>query len=501
MLRSNEGLTIPNRDTGLRRQRSLPSSALMLVALPVFVFPASAQTSPRLQLSSCSVPDVPAQVQCGRLDVLEDRARPNGRHITLRVVVLPARNLPAAADPVFYLAGGPGQSAVSLARAFWGSWMRDRRAVVLMDQRGTGQSNPLHCAMPGSPSNLQGYLESAFQRALYERCRVTLEASADLTQYTSLAAIEDLDEIRRALAFDRINLVGASGGTRTSLLYLRRYPNAVRTLVLSGVAPPTFRNPLPHARSAQDAIDRLFQACAREAGCNAAFPQVDQEFRTVLDRLQSAPARVTITDRLTREPVQLTLTRSALAEMVRVLLYNSASARQIPLLIHQALAGNYAPIVGPGVESIRAQRTSLAMGMFMSVTCNEDVARITPQEIEAETRGTFLGDVRVRGQMDACAAWPRASVPAAYGQPVTAAAPALLFSGEYDPVTPPRWGEETVRTLRNGVHFVLPRGHNLNTPCTDGISRQFLDAGSMAGIDTSCIAALRLPPFELPTAR
>jgi pimeloyl-ACP methyl ester carboxylesterase len=460
---------------------------------------ATVQEPARLELVPCSVAGPTADAQCGRLDVPENRARPAGRRISLNLVVLPARQQPAAPDPVFYLAGGPGQAAASLARGFWNSWMRDRRVVVLVDQRGTGQSHGLRCTLPGSPTDVQGYLESPFQRAIYQRCRVALEARADLTQYTSLAAIEDLDDVRRALGYERINLVGASGGTRTSLLYLRQYPRAVRTLVLSGLAPPTFRNPLPHARSAQDAIDRLFQACAQDAACNDAYPRLTQEFQAVLQRLQAGPVGVTTTDRQSRAPVNVSLTRAAFAEIVRLLLYNSMTARSVPLFVHQAYRGRFTALVDLGIESMRAQRNALAMGMFMTVTCSEDLARITNADIEAETRGTFLGDWRVREQMEACSVWPRAVVPASYGEPVTSDAPALLFSGRYDPVTPPRWGEETVRTLRHGVHFVLPRGHNLGTPCSDEISRQFVNAGSMAGVDTSCIATLELPAFALPT--
>jgi pimeloyl-ACP methyl ester carboxylesterase len=412
-------------------------------------------------------------------------------------VVLPARAQPPAPDPLFFAAGGPGQGAAGSAAAFWNGWQRERRDVVLVDQRGTGQSQPLQCQLPGSDSNLQGYFESIYQRSVFERCRQTLAQRADLTQCTTMAAVHDLDEVRRALGYERINLLGVSGGTRTSLLYARAYPLAVRALILYGLAPPTLRNPLPHARSSQDAIAALFDACAAEAACQRAFPNVASELRTVLERLDRAPAPITVPDPRTGRLVQLNMPRDFFANALRVLLYNSNSARLAPLLIHRAFTGDYQPLVERGLPAVRAQRDGIAMGVLMSSVCSEDAPAITEADIVEQTRGTFLGDARVREQLAACSVWPRANLPASHSTTVVSAVPALLISGRYDPVTPPRWGEETLRGLRNGVHLVIPRGHSMGTPCTSEIARQFLNAGTMSGIDTSCVSRERLPPFAL----
>ena len=473
-------------------------SALLLLVLLAPAAPALAQA--RLDLSACRVPGVSASVKCGRYEVAENRALPNGRRIGLYVVVLPARIQPAAADPVFFAAGGPGQGASGFAALFWDSWQRERRDVVLLDQRGTGRSQPLRCDLPGSATNLQGYFEPVYQRSVFERCRQTLERAADLTQYTTLAAVTDLDEVRRALGYDRINLIGVSGGTRTSLLYAREYPRAVRSLILYGLAPTALHIPLPHARSAQEAIDALFNACAAESACQAAFPSLRTELRTVLERLERAPARVPMTDPQTTQRAQVIVSREFFADALRVLLYNSNSARQAPLLIQRAFQGDFSPLIELGLPALRAQRDGIAMGVLMSSVCSEDVPGITEAQIVAETRGTFLGAARVRQQMTACTVWPRAQLPARHHAPVVSDVPALLVSGRYDPVTPPRWGEEALRGLRNGVHLVIPRGHSMGTACTNEIARNFLNAGTMTGIDTSCLSREQLPPFVTGSA-
>lgn len=453
---------------------------------------------PRTRLAACRIPRVPVEVRCGSLDVLENRASRTGRRITLPIVVLPSRRATAAPDPVFFIAGGPGQSATALAPMLWRSSHRDEREIVLVDQRGTGGAPVLHCDAPGSDDDLQGYFEPMFRAPLYAACARTLGSMADLRHYSTYDAADDLEDVRAALGYERINLVGASYGTRLSLAYMRRHPTRVRAAILSGLVPTSFRNPLHHARSAQDALDSLLAACERDAPCRRAYPRLRAQLDEVVRRLDRAPAEAVVWHPVTRAPARVRLSRSAFGEALRVMMYSTDRITSIPLLIDRAHRGDLTPFAAIALESSRNLRRDLRFGVLMSVVCAEDVPRIRESEIARETRGTLIGDERVRTQMAACASWPKAELSRDHGVPAESRVPTLLISGTLDPVTPPRWGAEAARHLPNAVHLVVPGGHTPQSPCLDAIARRVLERASAQGLDTSCVRGMTLPPFALP---
>ena len=464
---------------------------------------AKAATEPRpLVLKSATLPGSGLEVLRGTLEVYEDREAREGRVIALKVVVLPATSPEPKPDPIFFLAGGPGQAASGLARRLHSSWMRRDRDIVLVDQRGTGESNPLSCNLAGSADEVAGYLEPIFQEELFRDCLEQLEQRADLTLYSTPIAMDDLDEVRAALGYETINLIGGSYGTRAALVYMRRHPERVRAAILKGVAPIAFRNPLYHAREAQKALERTFDACERSPACRAAFPSLREEFEAVLARLEEEPVELAGRSAASGTPVAMRLDREAFAEALRVMMYSTSSARRVPLAIHRAFGGEYMPFAQLGVQTNRALRDQLAFGMLLCVTCAEDVARIDPDEVERETAGTFLGPGRVRRQMRICGFWPKGRIPDDYGEPVSCDAPTLIFSGTLDPVTSSDFGAEAARHLPNSLHLVVPSSHNIhtaqNTACLDAIIREFLERGTTEGLDTSCVDELELPPFELP---
>jgi pimeloyl-ACP methyl ester carboxylesterase len=453
---------------------------------------------PSLALAPCTLPDVAGVLRCGTFTVYEDRAAGAGRTVELRVVVLPARSGRARPDPVVVIAGGPGQAATSLARWAADAWYREDRDVVLVDQRGTSGPAALHCRLPGSDDDPQGYLADVFAGETFRRCLRELQARADLRHYGTSAAADDLEDVRRALGYGPLNLLGTSYGTRAALEYMRRHPHGVRTAILSGLAPIALTNPLHHARAAQGALDLLLDDCASDAACAAAFPALREELRAVVARLDAQPARVAVRVPGTGGEAEVTLTRGAFAEALRVMMYNAQRAREVPYLIHRAHGGDLTPFAEAALASNRGIRGQIAFGMLMSVICAEDVDRIDPAIIPAVTEGTLLGDARVRGQMAACASWPRGEVPADYGEPVRSAVPTLLLSGTLDPVTPPEWGEEAARHLPNALHVVAPGAHGVGGPCIEAIQRRFLATASVRGLDTACVAEMRLPPFRVP---
>jgi len=462
--------------------------------------PAAQALAAVLALHPCKVPGIDAELKCGAYSVPENRDQPDagGRKLTLNVLVLPSRSPEPAPDPFFVVSfGGPGATNSDQAPHVWAQWWRDERDVVMVDLRGTGGSNRLDCPLTPADRRPEAALETLFPQEKIRRCRRALEKVADLTRYTTAAAIDDLDEIRAAMGYDQINLWGGSWGTRAALIYLRRHPEHVRAAILEGTAPMSFKNPLPHARSAQGALDGLFKECEEQPSCRAAFPALRQEFAALMERLRKAPAKVTIKDPATGKKVPVELTWQRFAEVLRVLTYRFPAQRSVPRLLHLAATGDLAPFAQTAADTNRDFRAGLRLGLLLSVTCTEDLSRILPGEIERETAGTYLGDSRVREQQAACAIWPRGALEPGYAEPVRSDVPAFVLSGTLDPVTPPSLGEETVRTLSRSVHVVAPGGHVPGGPCIDSMEKAFLKAASPDAVDQRCVKEMKLPPIEV----
>lgn len=452
-----------------------------------------------LELEPCRVEGIARRTLCGTFAVPEDPADSEGRMLALNVVVVPAWGRNPAPDPVFLLAGGPGQGATE-AFAPMVSVLRDvgrARDLVMVDQRGTGRSDPLDC---DPPKTLAEQLAETFEVEDLAACRDRQEA--DLTRYTTPIAMDDLDAVRAALGYERINLLGGSYGTRAALVYLRRHPASVRTVVIDGVAPTSMALPLSFARDAQRAFERLFEDCAGSASCRTAFPDPRGDLERLLARLETTPARVEVEHPRTGEPTELTITRHTFAGALRGILYVPELAALLPLAVERALAGDYRPFVAAATAFAEGIKDQMSTGMFLSVVCAEDVPRIAEDAVARETDGTLLGAHIVRLVQQACALWPTATLPPGYADPVVSDVPALVLSGELDPVTPPRWGAEAAEHLSASTHWVVPgTGHGtIANPCVTGRIAEFIDAGSAEGLETDCIDAVERPPFFIDFA-
>lgn len=477
--------------TAAFRRLAAPLIAL-LAAVPASGVSQVATSGPtRFALQPCHVGGVSAR--CGTYWVFENREARIGRKIPLKVIVLPSRSPTPEADPMWYVSpGGPGTTNTPAAdRLARSSWWRDNRDVVVVDLRGTGGDHPLDCALWGAEDKPERYLMPLFPAAAVRACRDTLSQGADLTLYTSMSAVDDLDEIREALGYKKVNLWGASWGTRAVFMYLRRHPASVRSAIVEGVAPVSLKNPLTHARSAQDAFNLIAEACAAQPSCHAAFPDVQADLKTVLDRLHQAPARVTVAG----GSGAVAFTWQQFVEALRVMTYYIPTERRVPLLLHAAARGDLSQFAESAIASNRGLRGGLRFGFLLSITCNEDVPRITEREIVQETAGTYLGDSRVREQIAACAEWPHVTPAADYGDPVRSNVPVFLLSGTLDPVSPPRFAADAVRYLPNGIDVVAPGAHVPAGPCVVQMERAFLNAASAKAVDRSCVSAMTLPPF------
>jgi len=428
----------------------------------------------------------------------------SGRKISLNIVVVPALGATPAPDPVFWLEGGPGGAATDATGPVSQNYLRGLRGerdVVFVDQRGTGESNPLKCDDIGDdPANVDAYFGKLFPALLIRTCREQLERFADLTRYSTTVAMDDLDEVRAALGYDRINLAGASYGTQAAQVYIRQHPDHVRSAFLAGVATPGFRLPLPFARAAQNAWERLLADCAADPACRDAFPNVKKEFDAVLARFEHGSIQVTMIDPATRTSRPVTLEREAFVEHVRLMLYSTFAARFLPVVVHQAFLGDFLPFQKLAVRFDPGG--ALARGMYFSVTCSEDVPFITEQDIVAETRGTFLGDRRVRAHQAACQEWPRADVPRAFTEPVRSDVPVVMYSGEADGATPPWIAEDAVRFFTSGRQITVPHaGHQIDGPCGWNLMQAFLRTASAGQLDAACVGNIRRPPFATEVPR
>jgi pimeloyl-ACP methyl ester carboxylesterase len=446
------------------------------------------------KLKPCRLAGIDEELFCGKLTVFENRETRTGRTIDLNLVVLPAFDQKTKAEPVFDLAGGPGASSAERAEFYAGAGKdyRRRHDVVCVDQRGTGQSNRL--SIPREKT-AQYYLSEMFPIDYVRQLRHALEQRADLTKYTTSIAMDDLDEVRAWLGYDRINLFGASYGTQAVLVYMRQYPEHVRSAILLAVAPTDLKMPLHHSESAARAIDLLLGECEWDAACHGAFPQIRDDWKNVLAQLEKQPARVEYSPPgKAATPVEIQ--RGVFAEKIRTWMYRRDQAARIPLIVHDAAGGDFAPFlqqaIGPSIPDF------VADGMYLSVTCAEDVPFINPEEARKLTEGNPFGNYRVFQQTRACGMWPRGEIPTDFLDPVRSNAPVLIFSGNMDPVTPPKYGEEVARYLPNSRHVVIPQaGHGVDgmtdPGCIDRIAIEFLSDAK--NLDVNCVEKMKPPPF------
>ena len=456
-----------------------------------------------LALAPCQEPGMPPQALCGTYEVYENRAARTGRKIPLQVTVLPATGPGRLPDPITFFAGGPGEASVPMGvfSAPELGALNQKRDILLVDLRGTGKSGGLFCTELRVETRAQEFLDDFLPSGRMRACRDRLMAKADLSWYTTDAAVDDVEEVRAALGYGPLNLIGVSHGTHAVLTYLRRHPSSVRTATLKGVVVPGYL--LRTARASQESLDRLIAECEADPACGGAYPKLREELAAVLRRVSADPVRINLIDPPTRRPVELRLTQAGLAQTLRYMLYSPIESALLPLAIHEAAQENWKPLARLAYLH-GMDMSGMAEGFFQSVSCAEEVALIRDGEIAPAVAGTFLGDFRVRRQKALCEGWPVRELGPEVS--VISDVPALLISGERDPATPPSHGEQVARSLKRARHVIVPDGsHYLEGmqggDCVHGLVAGFIAAGMAEKLDTSCLARMRRPDFELPEVK
>jgi pimeloyl-ACP methyl ester carboxylesterase len=427
--------------------------------------------------------------ECGTLSVPENPSTPQGRQIALRVARVPAINRRKRPDPLFLLAGGPGMAATTFYTAAAAAFARIRRDrdIVLLDQRGTGTSNGLYCDM--NDDALWRATDVALANAT-KQCLAQLQAHADVALYTTSLAVQDLDRVRAALGYASINLYGGSYGTRVAQHYVRRFPQHSRTVILDGVVPPQLAIGASLALDAERALSGIFARCVHEPSCAQRFGDPERSYHALRDRLERGGVMVQVPDPTTGTPKSFEFTSLHLAAVLRLSSYTAEQAALLPLTLYTAeREENFSPLAAQFLLVNRSYEDILAYGMHNAVVCTEDVPFYRRDRIDrASLERTYLGTSQLDGLERVCESWPRGPIDPDFHAPLHSTVPALLMSGEDDPVTPPAYAEEAARGFSNHLSVVLSgMGHGqISAPCIEQLMARFIELGTATGLDASC---------------
>jgi pimeloyl-ACP methyl ester carboxylesterase len=462
--------------------------------------------------SSCPF-HVPAQLRitCGYLSVPEDHSARSGRVIHLAVAIARTARAPRQTDPIVYLAGGPGSGALATTPALAQGWAAflAHRDLIVVDQRGTGFSQPsLACTAQDRTAPALGEPQTPDGRAAAEyrdliRCRDRLtKAGVRLAAYTTAANAHDLRDLRIALGYTRWNVLGISYGTRLALAALRVDEPGIRSVILDSVYPPQENLFTAMPGNLDRTLQLLYADCAAEAPCRKLAPNLRTTLAQLIASLDARPVDVAV-----RSPGgQLVSVRIDGARLIEIVLGSLSQSRLIPLVplaIVAAANGDYGLI-----QEFESQREQRAQGhsaaMYYAVECGEDlaVAGLSARQDVAARYPLLAGYYRgvqefTPASEDLCRAWGVTAPKPEVTAPVVSNVPALLLAGEYDPITPPSWADVAAATLRHSeVYHALGTGHAVITrgACPLKLIGTFLDRLT-AGSAAACLAGIGKPVF------
>jgi len=438
--------------------------------------------------------------QCGSLTVFENHAARSGRQIELRIAMIPAISRTPEPDPVLYITGGPGgastQDFVATSSAF--DRMNEKRDILMVDQRGTGQSHPLECEAPEEELDFEN---ETLLKAEIERCIDQIDG--DPRFYSTQAAVQDLDQVRSAMGYEKLNIYGVSYGSRVAQTYLRSYPQHVRTVILDGVLPQDEALGVSVASDAQKTLDAVFARCAADVDCSEAFPGLPDALAALLERVAKEPVAVELYNPYTGEPTEEIFTQGKLGTAIRLFSYRSETAALLPLLIHDAhTTGDLSRLAAQSMIVTEQLQGSINYALHNSVVCTEDAPFLRQEGKfvgnEQAEKNAYLGGFYQQLE-GICRNWPTAEIPSDFKTLVRSEIPVLLLSGELDPVTPQDNAEHISEELPNSLHLVGPgQGHGLiMRGCTHKVAADFVERGTVDGLDTDCVQDLKPDPFFL----
>lgn len=472
--------------------------------LATLVLLALTGTASALELEDCRIsagagyPGIKAR--CGTMLRPENPADPESSTLEIRVAVVPALNLVPEGDPVVPIAGGPGQGTIEfyamVAGAFEG--VRRNRDILLVDQRGTGESSTMDCPIPDDAIMFETEYSLDDTMQYVEECLAGLPH--DPRFFTTSVAVTDLEAIRQALGYTALNLYGVSYGSRVAQHFARQYPDSTRTVTIDGVVPPQIALGPEIATESQKAVDKILGRCRDDAACNERFPDIAATFARVVAELRAAPVSVIVPNPNTGRLEELAFGEGQFAGAVRLLVYSPNTIALLPLLIDEAGLGNFAPIAAQFMLTVISMTDALALGMHNSIMCTEDVPFLDDATIDHEAiAASYMGSFQVEMLKAMCATWPAGPIDMDFKAPVKTDIPFLMLSGDADPITPPRYAEMAAVELGNAVHLVGEnQGHGqISVGCMGRVFANFVESADPSTLETDCMERNFVTPFFL----
>ena len=482
-----------NRSTPPQLLKALLLKALF--ALAITVSTGAFALTPSQQGRACHLPGTEEGLRCISVPVRLDHAGRAAGSLELHVTLAPSFREAGKPDPLFVLAGGPGEAGSDVLTLLSRTFRRVRatRDIVFIDQRGTGRSGKLDCEQTGAMDDMS----EAAQDAALRRCLTAIKSP--LSAYTTEQAARDIEQVRKQLGYRQINLWGGSYGTRLAQSYARLYPANVRALVLDGVAAPDQIIPAG-GRDGQAALDLLFQQCAADAACKKAYPNLPSEFAQVSARVAAGKVKVDLPDPRTAVPASVTIDSARFLGTVHNVLYSALDSRRLPFLIHSAYQNRWEPFIARrNLARDLANGAGPALVLHLAVVCAEDVPRLTLAAQQADSLGSFMGSERIARLGAACRIIDVPSVPARPPQRI--GAPVLMLSGALDPVTPPRRAQDAARYMTRPQHLIVANaGHGVSQlGCVPRLLREFVDQPDKP-LDAKCLGDIPAANFQVGSA-
>ena len=439
----------------------------------------------KLTLDNCHLGEIRSQVKCGKLEVPENYQQPDGDKIAINFAVLPAIDDSEYKAPLMFLAGGPGQAAVELATGLNHVFreVRKTRDIILVDQRGTGESSALSCDFE-AVDNVYSSLPDALDPQEVKEC--VAQFKGDVTQYNSENAIRDFDAIRAALGHEKLNIYGGSYGTRAGLVFMRMFPESLESVVLDSVGP--IEVPIGmFGQSGARSFELLLENCKNSESCHKAFPNLAEEFQAVKARLAKDVAIIDILHPRLGTPTKLVIDDTKFTGNLRFQLYGMEGRSMVPLVIHQAFLGNYQPLIGLMARTEDEQL--VYTGLLFNIVCNEDIPRVSEADRAADANNNFDGKDSHSAWDMVCPFFPEYRPSEDFYQSVTADIPTLILSGNLDPVTPPSNGEYSAKSLPNSHHIIVENASHTvaMSTCASDIINEFLTSKTPKALDESCL--------------
>lgn len=473
---------------------------LIAVTLVLAALGASAEAT--LELSECRIsagPGSPSmKARCGTMTRPLDPSGAVEGEIDLRIAVVPALTLVPEPDPVVPIAGGPGQGSVQFYTSWSGAFedLRRNRDILLIDQRGTGESATMDCEF--DDALVDGEYSIELTEKFSRECLESLPHDARF--FTTSVAVTDLEAVREALGYPTLNLYGISYGSRVAQHFARRYPTSTRTVIIDGVVPPQLALGPEIATESQKAVDNILTRCEEDEACNERFPSVVDDFSRIVAELGESPVAIEVPHPSTGRPESLSFGAGELAGAIRLLAYHPNSIALMPLLINEAGKGNFVPLGSQYMMTMISMMDSLSLGMHNTVMCTEDVPFYDAVKIDqAALEATYMGSFQLQALEAICTVWPRGPIDDAFKAPLESDLPVLLLSGDADPITPPRYAEMAAVYLSNAALISNPyQGHGqIAVGCMPRIVADFVETADLTDLDTECLERSFVMPFFL----